>query len=189
MLTATYSLVAITAEQDNTRSMLARMQHYIRSTWNGFHGIDFAFLQTAFDRLARFDSYCRRRKLEVYLIPALRSMSHEADALIADLEALSDKAMNIVRSIADQLSAAFEPSAVRLNQICSAMERYCDHLSQRLEREENELVPLARRLFSIEDWFTIAAQFLADDDGAGGRRQRGRIAKETASALANPLTQ
>jgi hemerythrin-like domain-containing protein len=171
VLTATYSLVAITTEQDNTRSMLARLQHCIRTTWNGFQGIDFNFLQTTFDRLTRFDRYFRHRKLELYLIPALRSMSREAEALIADLEALSDKAMNIVRSIADQLSAAFDLNVVAINRICNAMERYCDHLSARIEREEKELIPLARRLLSIEDWFVIAAQLL-HDDGMDGRRRR-----------------
>jgi len=166
--------------------MLARLQHYVRTTWNGFQGIDFTFLQNAFERLTRFDNYFRQRKLEVHLIPALRSMSREAEALVADLEALSDKAMNIVRSIAEQLSAAFELNVVAIHRICNAMERYCDHVSTRIEREEKELIPLARRLLSIEDWFAIAAQFL-HDDGTSGRRRRGSPDNETADAPANPL--
>lgn len=182
MLTATYSLVAITAEQEKTRGMLVRLQHYVRTTWNGFHGIDFTFLNTAFERLLQFDRYCRSRKLEVVMIPALRSMSREADALIAELDSLSDKAMNIVRSIADQLAAAFEVSLVQANQIYDAMERYCDHLFVRLEREENELIPMARRLFSIEDWFTIAAQFLAEDAGGEGKRRHSSRTARVATA-------
>jgi hypothetical protein len=90
-----------------------------------------------------------------------------------------------LRSLGEQLAEAFEMSAVKINQICHAMESYCGTVLVRLEREERELIPLARRLFSIEDWFTIAAQFLSDDGNAGGRQgQVERLRGGTASGHA-----
>lgn len=169
MLTATYSLVAIAAEQDNARGVLSRVRQYIQATWKGFQNIDFAFLENAFNKLMQLDSYCRSRKLERYVIPALRNASRDAETLIAELEALSRKGMTLIRMVRDQLAASFEFNAVKANEICEAMECYCHHLSVRLEREERELIPLARRLLSIDDWFKIASQFLADESRGRGK--------------------
>ena len=186
MLTATYSLVAIAAEQDKTRSMLQRLQQYFQTTWKGLQSIDFTFLETAFSKLMQFDRHCRSRKLEVYLVPALRAASREADALIAELDSLSTSGMTILRSLGELLTETFDRSAIKVNQICHAMESYCDYLRIRLDREERELIPLARRVFSVEDWFTIAAQFLSDDTQAqGGSRQTRR--ERTTSAIMRPV--
>jgi hemerythrin-like domain-containing protein len=185
MLTATYSFVAIAAEQDKTRSMLQRLQQYIQTTWKGLQNIDFAFLETAFSKLMQFDKFCHSRKLEVHLIPALRAASREAEALIAELDSLSASGMTILHSLGELLAKTFDSSAIKVNQICHAMESYCDYLRVRLDREERELIPLARRVFSVEDWFTIAAHFLSDDTHVeGGRRQSRR--RRAAPAIVGP---
>ena len=171
MLTATYSLVAIAAEQDKSRAMLSRLQQYLQGTWRGLQAIDFSFLESAFGKLMQFDKYFGARKLERYLVPAMRSAGREAEHLVAELDALSAKGAGILRSIGELLANAFETSAVRINQICHAMDCYCGTMLVRLDREERELLPMARRLFSIEDWFTIAAQFLSDDADADGRHR------------------
>lgn len=170
MLTATYSLVAIAAEQDKTRAMLTRLQQYLQNTWRGLQSIDFSFLETAFGKLMQFDKYFGARKLERYLIPAMRHASREAESLVVELDALRAKGVGILRSIGEQLADAFDTSAVKVNHLCHAMESYCGTMLVRLEREERELIPLARRLFSIEDWFTIAAQFLSHDGDDDGRQ-------------------
>lgn len=171
MLTATYSLVAIAAEQDNARSMLSRFRHYLQVAWKGFQGMDFSFLENAFNKLLQFDTYCRNRKLELYVIPALRKVTREADVLIGELESLSSKGMNLIRFVREQLASAIEVTTTKATDVFAAIEHYCNCLFIRLEREERELIPLARRLLSIEDWFNIAAQFLSED---GGRRSRPR---------------
>lgn len=180
MLTATYSLVAIAAEQDNARSMLSKFRQYLQATWRNLQNIDFTFLESAFNKLMQFDTYCRNRKLELYVIPALRNTSREADLLIGELDSLSAKGMSLVRLVRDQLAAAFDISTVKVTDIYAAMEHYCNYLFVRLEREERELIPLARRMLSIEDWFNIAAQFLSDD---GVRRSTKRDARKSAPAL------
>jgi hypothetical protein len=153
--------------------MLSRLQQYIQTTWKGLQNIDFAFLETAFGKLMQFDTFLGARKLERYLMPALRHAGREAETLVAELDTLRTKGANILRSIGEQLAEAFEASSVKINQICHAMESYCGCMLIRLEREERELIPLARRLFSIEDWFTIAAQFLSDDGDADARGIKG----------------
>ncbi len=187
MLTATYSLVAIAAEQDKTRSILGRLQQYIQTTWKGLQGIDFTFLETAFNKLLQLENYFHTRKIELYLIPALRNASKEVDILLAELDTLSTNAEGFLRSVGDQLTATFDLGNIKINEICHAMEQYCDRLFIRLDKEEKELLPMARRLFSIEDWFSIAAQFLSDDAAAYERRRHPLSSSRTASQQPAPM--
>ncbi|MGH8808544.1 MAG: hypothetical protein ACREX0_11755 [Noviherbaspirillum sp.] len=172
MLTATYSMVAIDIECDKARGILHRMQQYLQAAWNSLQHIDLAFLDNMHSKLMQFDKYCRRRKIEVHLIPALRRAGTEADALIAELDTLYARGTRALHSAAEHLASAFEMHSVKASEICHAMELYCNSLALRLEKEEKELLPLARRLFSIEDWFAIASQFLADDADAAARKRQ-----------------
>jgi hemerythrin-like domain-containing protein len=169
MLTATYSIVTISTEQNKTRRILHRLQQHIRNAWNGLKNIDLASIESTFNHLTQFDKYCRSRKVEVHLIPAIHRISHEADSLLTELEALSASGMNILRALREQLGRAFQGGVIRVNEVCNSMELYCNKLQKRLAKEEDELFPLARRLLSIEEWFAIAEKFLSDDAKARGR--------------------
>jgi hemerythrin-like domain-containing protein len=172
MLTATYSIVTISTEQNKTCRILHRLQQHIRNAWNGLKNIDLASIESAFNNLTQFDKYCRSRKVEVHLIPAIRRVTSEADSLLAELEALSVSGMNILRSLREQLGRAYNEGVIRVNEVCNSMELYCSKLQNRLAKEEDELFPLARRLFSIEEWFSIAEKFLSDDAGGRGHNER-----------------
>lgn len=174
MLTATYSLVVLNAEQDKTRRILSRLQHYIETTWKSLHSLDLAFLSSAFDKLVQFDKYCRSRKIEIYLLPVLREMSREAAVLIAEIELLNDKATILMRSIGEQLRAMFDAGGAGNGELCENLRHCCLHFSAKLEREERELLPLARRVLPVENWFAIAAQLLAEDGTTSSARNRTR---------------
>lgn len=170
MLTATYSLVAISAEQDKTRNLLHRLQQFVQAAWKGVQSIDFGFLDAGYNRLTQFDHYCRNRKIEAYLIPALRGFSNEADKLIAELEVVNAKARHVLQVVGRHLAASVNMSHLQISQVYDAMQAYCRHASERLTLEEQWLLPLARRLFSVEDWFSLATQFLSGDGRSSGRQ-------------------
>jgi hemerythrin-like domain-containing protein len=184
MLTATYSLVAISAEQEKARGLLSRLHQYVQSAWQGLQNVDLSFLDAAFQRLLQFNDYCRNRKIERYLIPALRCATRDADALIAELDALSARGAEILHAIGRHLASALEVSSLRAGELCHSMELYCRSLSTRLQKEDDLLLPLARRLLSVEEWFSLAAKFLADDAQASGRRRPSAIAPYSTAAAA-----
>lgn len=169
MLTATYSLVAIATEQDVAHRILRKLRHSIQNIWHVFQNIEFSFLESALVKLGEFDEYCRKRKLEMYVIPVLRNAKREADALLAELDALSEGARSLLCSARERLSARFEGKSDQVHDICLAMDSYCERLHMRLTREEGELFPMLRRVLTVEEWFGIAAQFLSDD--ADGRKR------------------
>lgn len=170
MLTSTYSLIAITAENDRARGMLARMRQHFHSIRKGIGQIDFGFIEGARQRLAKFDGFFRRRKVEQYLMPVMRMMGREAQLLVTELEALSARARALLEGFQEQVRHAPDARA-RSDAMQKVVDGYCASVSCRLEREERELLPLARRLLSVEDWFSIGAQMLADDSRSPGRRR------------------
>lgn len=157
MLTATYSLVAIATEQKKTRSVLNALHQRI------FQDIDLTSLDSTFRNLVQFDKNCRTRKVEIYVIPAVRRVSNEADSLLAEIESLSAKGIDFLETVRKQLGLAFDREIDKINEVCRLMDLYCHHLLKRLEKEEDELFPLMGRLFSIEEWFCMAEKFLSDE--------------------------
>lgn len=172
MLTATYSLVAITNEQNAMRRMLCKLQNYVQNTWKDLENLSRARIEAAFGSLTQIDGWLHNRKVEIYLIPTIRRVTREADGLLAELDLMTASAVHSLYSLKEQIGMAFDGGRLTANELMHSMEVYCHHALDRLAREEKELFPLARRIFSIEEWFVIAERFLsADGQKAFGRRR------------------
>jgi hemerythrin-like domain-containing protein len=182
MLTATYSLVALSVEQQKACGTLSALRQYIKNSSRELKDADSTCLESAVDKLSEFDQYCHQRKVEVYVIPAIRKATREADCLLAELESLSAMGFSILRSVRDRLRMAFEQGAVKIEELCSSMELYCNNLYQRLVKEE-ELLQIAQRVISLEEWFAIAASFLSHD---AAKDKRKRYACNTGPRLLPP---
>lgn len=166
MLTATYSMVAMATEQARACTILNNTRAAITAMWANAQEGDLARIETALLHLTRFEHYCHQRKVEKFVIPAMRGASHEIDAIVGDLDSLSNVGMHCLNRAAEQWRTIVDRRAQRMAELCGAMELYCDCLQQRLRKEEEELLPLVRRMLSMDDWFALAAQFLGDERNA-----------------------
>jgi hypothetical protein len=149
MLTATYSIVALKAEHKKARWTFSSIQQYIRKGIRNIRAarkIDFEQMLT---QLAQFEKYYVERKIQVFLIPALRKLTREADALLDEIER-------------ERLQEGLHQSRMRIEEVCCSLELCCSNFYRRLAREE-ELVQIAERLIPSEAWFGIAANFLSHD--------------------------
>lgn len=162
MLTATYSIVAMETEQTRACTILDVTRAGIAALWGNLQNEDPRRIETVLLGLARFDWYCHQRKVEKYVIPAVRGSSHEIDAIVGDLDSLSSVGIDFLERAVEQERLMFDRRTSHLIDLCGAMEAYCDCLQQRLRKEEEELLPLVWRMLSVEDWFRLAAQFLDD---------------------------
>jgi hypothetical protein len=162
MLTATYSLVALSVEQRNARCTLSAVQQFLRGAEGEAERLDADDLQKAVQTLTQLDEYCHERKVELYVIPAIRQATHEADPLLDELEWLSSRCMDILRSLRASVGVAIDQGTARVEEIRHAMDMYCNNLLQRLLKEE-ELFQIAGRVLSVEGWFSLASNFLNDD--------------------------
>lgn len=163
MLTATYSLVAITNEQNNTKRILHKLQQGIQNLQASLQRVDLNALKSMFNKLTQFDHHCRRRKVEAHLIPVIRNATTAAEPLLAELESISDAGRRMLRTVRQELCRALDEVREKAGTICASMQFYCQGLLTRLAREEEQLFPMAGRVLSVEEWFTVAAKFLSDD--------------------------
>lgn len=163
MLTATYTLVALSVEQANVRLSLLSFQKYVQSTLLQQQRLTLSQLEYACETLERLYQACHWRKIELYLIPALQNATEQANQLLDELSLLNQSALSVIRRLQAELDSAVEYSEQQVTEICESIETFCTVLLQRLEKEEKELFTIARATIGGEAWFDIANKFLAHD--------------------------
>lgn len=170
MLTATYSLVAISAEQKNSLTILEKLQHIVRACLDKIQGPDLGSLRTIFEKFAQFEHYLHTRKMVLYVIPAIRGANDEVDTLLAELEGMSARGMVLFDLAKEKLARTIARGESQLVDLGRTLEGYCDHLWQRLVKEETELLPMLGRCLTSDQWFPIATKFLSAEAGRRGRQ-------------------
>ncbi len=181
MLTATYTLVALSVEQTNMRVSLHAVQQLVQKSYARQTALTHGQAEYVCDTLRGLYEQCQRRKLDNFLLPALRRASSGAEALVAGLDQLSRDAAEALGS-ARRLAQGGIDNEERVEAFCTAVERFCAALMQRFEREELELFPVARAAIAGETWFAMAHQMLAYD--AYRQEHRGRLEAPPANRAA-----
>lgn len=165
MLTATYALVGLSVEQAAVRVGLLAFQKHVHGIWLRQPAISLAQLQYACDTLRRLQQNSHWRKIHSYLMPAVRQATRQADGLLEQLEQLHHQALELVAGLQARTShlAARAAASLPSRQACASVDDFCRLLAQRLDLEELQLFPMARRALNGEAWFSIANQFLRHD--------------------------
>ncbi|KQQ40018.1 hypothetical protein ASF61_04220 [Duganella sp. Leaf126] len=163
MLTATYTLVALSVEQASVRLSLQSFQQYVRNTLLQQSSITLSQLEFACESLHKLYQACHWRKTEMYLIPALRQTTERADQLLDELNRLNQLALTAIRNLQEKLGVFAGMQDFRVEQVCESIETFCSSLLKRLEKEEQELFAIARAAFAGDTWFTIANQLMMHD--------------------------
>lgn len=163
MLTATYTLVSLSVEQATVRVSLQSLQKLLQSNFIHLSALSPSQVDHACNALRRLYDTFHWRKVEQFLIPAIRRATRQADLLLQELESLSRVAADAMGAIAERMAAVAIDSQGRVLEFCGAVDAFSSALLQRIEREERELFPVARSVISGEAWFDIANQMLAHD--------------------------
>ena len=176
MLTATYTLVALSVEQTNMRVSLHAIQQLVQKSYARQSALTEGQADYVCDTLRRLYEGCQGRKLDRFLLPALRragaGANAKAEPLLCELDLLS-------RSAAEALGAACRLASGAIDEedgvdaFCMAVTRFCAALEQRFDREERELFPIARGAIAGDAWFAVGKQMLAHD--AYREERRGRV--------------
>jgi hemerythrin-like domain-containing protein len=163
MLVATYSILAISAEQKKERGYISCIQKYLQEQVEKLQAIDPVWIASQLDELTQFAESRHQRKVEGFLIPAVRKATFDTGPLLADLESLSRVGGDLLRSVRQCLRYAFSHDTLQNKLLHCAIDRYIQNLLERLVKEEQELLPLAQRVISSDGWFAIGTMFLAHD--------------------------
>jgi hemerythrin-like domain-containing protein len=180
MLTSTYTLVALSIEQTAVRAALQALADELRPLPGDYATLAAGRAAQLCAGLRRAVDDCHWRKLDKFLVPVLRHSSRAAEGLLQDLERLSAEAAAAM-ALAEACFGAGERPVER-ERFCAAVEACIAALRRRLEREEDELFPLARGTVGGDAWFAIANQMLAHDAYVQERRGRGAHAAHGGNA-------
>jgi hemerythrin-like domain-containing protein len=163
MLTATYTLVALSVEQANVRVSLESLQKQLETNFIHQSALTPGQVAYACDVVKRLYESCHWRKLDMFLIPAIRNATGDAEELLHSLEELGRCAADAVGVLAIKLGSTAVDNTNKVAQFCAAIESFSAATLKRLELEEKKLFPVARSVISGEAWFSIANQMLAHD--------------------------
>lgn len=186
MLTATYTLVALSVEQASVRASVQSFQKYLQSNFVHHSSLRRGQLNYACDAMQRLYQTCHWRKIELYLIPAIRSATVYADGLLAELAELNAIAAAALARIEQRLCALPIDTEARVAELCEAIGIFCTALLNRLEKEEKELFPVARAAISGETWFSIANQLLMHDAQMQESRRDSQVLPQALAVLPLP---
>lgn len=171
MLTATYTLVSLSVEQASMRVSLLAFQKYMHVQLRHQRQLTLAQLQYAAEWLGSMAQNGYWRKVDQYLIPAVRQAAPQSGPLLEELHSLNGAAMASVTCVRQYAFAALDSSGQQADLLCAAIDSFCAALTARLEKEERELFALARKVIAGDAWFAIAHQLLAQDARARDGRK------------------
>lgn len=163
MLTATYTLVALSVEQVNIRKQVQALQKLLHSAFAHQNALAAGQVGAACETVKRLYQNCHWRKIDMFLVPAIRKASPAAERLLHELDELGRAAADAVGVLVVRLGVTALDTYASVAQFCAALDAFCSATLKRLEREENALFPVARSVISGEAWFSIANQMLVHD--------------------------
>lgn len=102
------------------------------------------------------------------LFPALRAHSPEANAVLDRLDVEHARGEQAIRALEHDLLAWEVLGESRRAAFEQSLERYVDFYFEHMTLEETQVLPLAQRVLSAEDWREIDAAFLAHRDPLTG---------------------
>lgn len=172
MLLATYALLTLSIEQKEERRLIARIRSYVAKYNKRPNEIDPGILASELNKLGALAEAHHKEKLEDCLIPAVREASTEAAPLLDHLASLRRTGRAMLRLMQRSLRRAARNGQHQVENVVGNVESYCLNLLERLAKEENELLPLARRVIHGQGWFAIGAAFLAQNARHEERRRQ-----------------
>jgi hypothetical protein len=168
MLTATYSIVTLKLEQENMRWNFSALQQTILSNIKNLNQVISMEFESMLNRLSQFEQYCQQRKVEIFIVPALRKFTREADTLLDELDSLSQHCFSILCKLRVRLQQVMREGLFKMDEVYSSIELCCSTIYTRLCKRE-ELVELAERVIPHEEWFGLAASFMSHDRVKAGQ--------------------
>jgi len=170
MLTLTYALVALSVEQQKVHASLLEQQQKIERLRKSERKPERVELESLLNQFMHLHTNCVTRNFELYVLPALRLADQGNSRALADLDGLSimcDKALKAVRL---RWWQDREYDAAAIEELFNALNAYCGHMLNRLDIEKSQLMPIAQRVISSEEWFDIAAQFISHESERYSRK-------------------
>lgn len=108
------------------------------------------------------------RKEESVLFPRIRQRTRDADAILDQLAHEHEAGENAIRDLEQAFVRYEEQGDAEFAPFAEAVDSYVKRYFEHMRKEEREVIPIARRVLSAQDWAEIEAEFAAHRDPLEG---------------------
>ena len=108
------------------------------------------------------------QKEELVFFPRIRWRTQEADAILDDLAREHQSGEQAIRDLEQAFVRYEERGAAEFKPFADAVDRYVKRYFEHIRKEEREVMPLARRVLSEQDWADIEEAFARHRDPLAG---------------------
>lgn len=107
-------------------------------------------------------------KEEAVLFPRIRQRTHDADAILDELACEHEAGERAIRELEQAFVRYEEHGDNEFAPFGAAVDRYVKRYREHMRKEEREVMPLAQRVLSTQDWADIEAAFALHRDPLAG---------------------
>ena len=158
------ALNIIRDEHRSIAAILHGMQHLVRQISERKAKIDPKVFRAMLYYLDTYSERMHHPKEDRYLFDPLRRRGAGSDALIAELEREHADGGNAIRRVEQCLIRYEEGGEKEFPEFAGEVERFVEGYWGHMRKEEEQVFPLAQKLFTNDDWDALDRAFMANVD-------------------------
>lgn len=181
--------LVIRTEHRNLASVLNCLRNVVRDIDEHGGKPDFELFETIYRYIGGFLNKFHHPKENDYLFKALRARSPEMVAVLDELEAQHKRHGPLLKELREKTEDYRLGGEAAFAEFKKTVEAYLQAEWDHMRMEEDEVIPRAEAALTAEDWASIDAAFLANEDPVFGDKPKaefGALLHQIAEAAPAP---
>ena len=164
----TRPLAHLYAEHSSIAAVLNAMTALVREVRDHGKRIDPKVFRAIIYYLDVFPEREHHRNEEFVLFPVIRQRTHEADAALDQLAREHMMGERAIRNVESAFLRYEENGASEFAAFAEAAETFVANYFEHMRKEEREIMPIAERVLTTDDWARVEAEFGRNRDPLSG---------------------
>lgn len=161
-------LDALWNEHRSIAVVLHAMEYLVREQRTHRAKVNPAVFRAMLYYLDVFPERMHHPKEEDYLFTAVRRKTSEADAILDELRREHDSGAHTIRDLEQDLLRYEEGGEKEFEHFAAAVEQFVAGYRQHMRKEEDGVMPIARRVLNAQDWADINRAWAENRDPLTG---------------------
>lgn len=183
------ALTIIRDEHRALASVMKGLQYLVDQLRQGLLEPDFVLLRALVQYIEQYPDKLHHPKEDQYLFPTLRERDASAAASLDELEAQHRQGPNVIAGVREALRR-YETDRSALPALQAAVDGYAAFQWDHMRLEEQQILPLAEKVFLPADWQRIDAAFVSNDDplvGTGQQQEFRELFRRVVTLMPAPM--
>ena len=166
------AIAVLKSEHRSISAVLHALKELARMAHDATARPRFQVLRSMLRYIDEYPEKLHHPKEDEHLFARVAARAPEARALVEDLKAEHVAGERLIRELERALLFMEEGWPLGAREFRDAVEAYAEFHWKHMRKEEQQLLPLAERHLTAEDWRAIDAAFAANSDPIAGMQER-----------------